>query len=41
MLVALEVHCLEKNPEIFSSKNVISFPPKKERHEHLGWHLGE
>jgi len=40
MLVAIEVHCVEKNPEMFSS-NVISFPLKKERHEHFGWHCGE
>jgi len=32
MLVALEVHYVEKNPEMFSSENVTSFPLKKKRH---------
>jgi len=34
MLVAIEVHCVEKNPEMFFSKNLISFPLMKKRHEH-------
>jgi len=30
-----------ENPGMFSSKTLISFPPKKERRGHLGWHGGE
>jgi len=41
MLVTVEVHCVEKNPELFSSKNLISFPLKKKSHEHLDWHWCE
>jgi len=41
MLVALEVQCVEKNPEMFSSKNLMTFPLKKEKHEHLGWQLSK
>ncbi len=40
-LAAIEVHFMEKNPGMFSSKTLISFQMKKERHEHLGWHGGE
>jgi len=45
-LVGFEVHYVEKNPEMVSSKNKTKqknnyFPLKKERHEHLGWHWGE
>jgi len=40
-LVPIEVHYMEKNAEMFSSKNLISFRLKKERHGHLGWHGGE
>ncbi len=32
---------MEKNPEMFSSKTLISLHLKKERHEHLGSHGGE
>jgi len=32
---------MEKNPGMFSSKTLISFRLKKERHGHLGWHGGE
>ncbi len=32
----IEVHYMEKNPGIVSSKTLIYFPLKKERHEHLG-----
>jgi len=35
------VHYMEKNPGMFSSKTLISFRLKKERHELLGWHGGE
>jgi len=35
-LVPIEVHYMEKNPGTFSSKTLISFPLKKERHGHLG-----
>jgi len=37
-LVPIEVHYMEKNPGIFSSKTLISFRLKKERRGHLGWH---
>jgi len=37
-LVPIEVHYIEKNPGIFSSKTLISFRLKKEIHGHLGWH---
>jgi len=30
-----------ENPGMFSSKTLISFRLKKERHGHLGWHWGE
>jgi len=33
-LVPIEVHYMEKNPEMFSSKTLISFRLKKERHGH-------
>jgi len=32
---------MEKNPGMFSSKTLISFRLRKERHGHLGWHGGE
>jgi len=32
---------MEKNPGMFSSKTLISFRLKKERHGHLRWHGGE
>jgi len=35
-LVPIEVHYMEKNPGMFSSKTLISFGLKKERHGHLG-----
>jgi len=38
MLVAM---CGEKSWNVFLKKNLITFPLKKERHEHLGWQLGE
>jgi len=42
MLVAIEVHCVEKNPEmVYVKKQQQYFPLKKERHEHFGWHWGE
>jgi len=31
---------MEKNPGMFSSKTLISFQLRKERHGHLGWHGG-
>jgi len=34
-LVPIEVHYKEKNPGMFSSKTLISFRLKKERHGHL------
>ncbi len=37
-LAAIEVHYIEKNPGVLSSKNSIYFWLKKERHEHFGWH---
>jgi len=40
-LVPIEVHYMEKNPGMFSSKTLISFRLKKEWHGHLGWHGGE
>jgi len=40
-LVPIEVHYMEKNPGMFSSKTLISFQLKKERHGRLGWHGGE
>ncbi len=40
-LIPIEVHYIEKNPGMFSSKSLISFQLKKERHEHRGWHGGE
>jgi len=40
-LVPTEVHSMEKNAVMFSSKTFISFRLKKERHGHLGWHGGE
>ncbi len=39
-LIPIEVHYMEKNPGMFSSKTLISFHLKKERIEHLGWHGG-
>jgi len=38
-LVPNEVHYMEKNPGMFSSKTLISFRLKKE--SSLGWHGGE
>jgi len=32
---------MEKNSVMFSSKNLITFQLKKERHGHLGWLGGE
>jgi len=32
---------MEKNAGMISSKTLITFRPKKERHGHLGWHVGE
>jgi len=40
-LVTSKVHYMEKNPGIFSSKTLISFRQKQERHGYLGWHGGE
>jgi len=40
-LVPIEVHYMEKNPGMFSSKTLISFRLKKERRGHLGLHGGE
>ncbi len=40
-LATIEAYYMEKNLERFSSKTLISFRLKKERHEHLGWHVGE
>jgi len=40
-LVPTEVHYMEKNAGMFSSKTFISFWLKKEWHGHLGWHGGE
>jgi len=31
----IEVHYMEKNPGMFSSKTLISFRLKKERHGHI------
>jgi len=31
----IEVHYMEKNPGMFSSKTLISFQLKKERHGHF------
>jgi len=39
-LVPIEVHYMEKNPGIFSSKTLISFRLKNEWHGYLGWHDG-
>jgi len=39
-LVPPEVHYMEKNAGIFSSKTLIYFRLKKEWHGHLGWHGG-
>ncbi len=38
LLVPVEIHYMKKNPGMFSSKTLISFWRKKERHEHLEWH---
>jgi len=35
-LVAIEVHYMEKNPGMFSSKTLISFRLKKDRPGYLG-----
>jgi len=35
-LVPIEVHYMEKNPGMFSSKTLNSFRLKKETHGHLG-----
>jgi len=35
-LVTIEVHYMEKNPGMFSSKTLIYFQLKKERYGHLG-----
>jgi len=40
-LVPIEVHYMEKNPGMFSSKTLISFRLKKEWYEYLGWHGNE
>jgi len=40
-LVTSKVHYMEKNPGMFSSKTLISFRLKKEKHWHLWWHGGE
>jgi len=40
-LVPSKAHYMEKNPEMFSSKTLISFGLKKERHGHLGCRGGE
>jgi len=40
-LVPIEVHYMEKNAGMVSSKTLISFRLKKERHGYLGWHGGE
>ncbi len=40
-LVPVIGHYMEKNPGMFSSKTLIFFRLKKERHEYLGWHGGE
>jgi len=40
-LVPIEVHYMENNPGMFSSKTFISFRLKKERRGHPGWHGGE
>jgi len=40
-LVTNKVHYMEKNAGMFSSKTLISFRLKKDRHGHLGWHGGE
>jgi len=37
----IEVHYMEKNPGMFSSKTLISFRLKKESVGHLGWHGDE
>ncbi len=37
-LESIEVHYMDKNPGMFSSKTLISFRLKKEIHKHLGWH---
>ncbi len=39
-LATIEVHYMEKNPGMFSSKKYILWL-KKERYEHPGWHVGE
>jgi len=36
-LVPIKVHCMEKNPGMFSS----NFFSTEERHGHLGWYGGE
>ncbi len=41
LLATTEVHYMEKNPGMFTSKTLISLRLKKEKHEHLGWHRGE
>jgi len=40
-LVPSEVHYMEKNPEMFSSKTLYSLRLKKEWHGYHGWHGGE
>jgi len=40
-LVPIEVHYMEKNPGMFSSKTLICFRLKKEWYGYLGWHWGE
>jgi len=40
-LVPIEVHYMEKNLGMFSSKTLISVRLKKEWRGHLGWHRGE
>ncbi len=37
-LCPIEVHSMEKNPRMFSSKSLISVWLKKERHDNLEWH---
>ncbi len=40
-LESIEVHYMDTNPEMFSSKTLISVWLKKEIHKHLGWHGSE
>ncbi len=40
-LESIEVHYMDKNPGMFSSKTLIYFRLKKEMHKHLGWHGGQ